>query len=289
MNSIHAHEHAYTSLYSFRGWLSSALPHTLGHTTHQIFVIFLTFACFVYRPFTRAHACCYCVILNTKKMIFFQPYHLGKELIGNNVNGVLAFRRPWPGMARSVYGDHARYLATYTTQYPGFYFTGDGVIRDEHGVINCSYTHAPHPYAHAPHPYAHAHNHTKHTQSHIHYAQTCTHAQIHSRTHAHHNHQASSTISYFIIFFFPLIKVLLDHGRARSQSHQAHTITHTLRTNTHSCSNTLAHACIKPHPPFLTFLLLFFFPNQSITSSTISYFIIIFPLIKVLLDHRSRG
>lgn len=35
----------------------------------------------------------------------------GKELEGPNVSGVLAFKRPWPGMARTVYGDHPRYLA----------------------------------------------------------------------------------------------------------------------------------------------------------------------------------
>jgi acetyl-CoA synthetase len=37
----------------------------------------------------------------------------GKELEGNNVEGVLCIRKPWPSIARSVYKDHARYLDTY--------------------------------------------------------------------------------------------------------------------------------------------------------------------------------
>jgi acetyl-CoA synthetase len=37
----------------------------------------------------------------------------GKELTGNNVEGVLAIKRPWPSIARSVFGDHKRYLDTY--------------------------------------------------------------------------------------------------------------------------------------------------------------------------------
>jgi acetyl-CoA synthetase len=37
----------------------------------------------------------------------------GKELEGNNVEGVLCIRKPWPSIARSVYKDHGRYLETY--------------------------------------------------------------------------------------------------------------------------------------------------------------------------------
>lgn len=59
----------------------------------------------------------------------------GKELEGNNVEGVLAVRKPWPSLARTVYGDHARYLDTYMNPYKGYYFTGDGAARDEHGYI----------------------------------------------------------------------------------------------------------------------------------------------------------
>ncbi|KAF8607099.1 acetate--CoA ligase [Ceratobasidium sp. AG-I] len=59
----------------------------------------------------------------------------GKELEGNNVEGVLCIRKPWPSIARSVYKDHARYLDTYLKPYPGYYFTGDGAARDQDGYI----------------------------------------------------------------------------------------------------------------------------------------------------------
>ncbi|QRW26074.1 AMP binding enzyme [Rhizoctonia solani] len=59
----------------------------------------------------------------------------GKELEGNNVEGVLCIRKPWPSIARSVYKDHGRYLDTYLKPYPGFYFTGDGAARDQDGYI----------------------------------------------------------------------------------------------------------------------------------------------------------
>jgi acetyl-CoA synthetase len=57
----------------------------------------------------------------------------GKELTGTQVEGVLAIRSPWPSMARSVWGDHNRYLDTYLRPYAGYYFTGDGVARDRDG------------------------------------------------------------------------------------------------------------------------------------------------------------
>jgi acetyl-CoA synthetase len=57
----------------------------------------------------------------------------GKVLEGNDVSGMLCFARPWPGIARGVYGDHPRYLTTYMSAFPGLYFTGDGAIRDKDG------------------------------------------------------------------------------------------------------------------------------------------------------------
>ncbi len=57
----------------------------------------------------------------------------GKVLEGNEVSGALCIGAPWPGQARTVYGDHQRFKETYFTQYPGYYFTGDGVRRDEDG------------------------------------------------------------------------------------------------------------------------------------------------------------
>ena len=59
----------------------------------------------------------------------------GVELTGNDVAGLVCVRNPWPGMARTIYGDHARFLETYTKPFPGFYFTGDGGVRDKDGYI----------------------------------------------------------------------------------------------------------------------------------------------------------
>src|SRR5690606_7818391 len=45
----------------------------------------------------------------------------------------LCIRHPWPGQARTVWGDHERFVATYFSTYPGRYFTGDGARRDRDG------------------------------------------------------------------------------------------------------------------------------------------------------------
>ena len=57
----------------------------------------------------------------------------GKVLEGNGVSGVLALGRPWPGQARTIFGDHERFEETYFKLYPGYYFTGDGCTRDNDG------------------------------------------------------------------------------------------------------------------------------------------------------------
>jgi acetyl-CoA synthetase len=57
----------------------------------------------------------------------------GVPLEGNDVSGALCLGAPWPGQARTVHGDHHRFKETYYTQYPGYYFTGDGGRRDEDG------------------------------------------------------------------------------------------------------------------------------------------------------------
>ena len=59
----------------------------------------------------------------------------GQVLEGNDVEGVLAVKKPWPSMARTIYGDHSRFLDTYLKPYPGYYFTGDGAGRDSEGYI----------------------------------------------------------------------------------------------------------------------------------------------------------
>eukprot|EP00602_Paraphysomonas_sp_CaronLab_P004813 CAMPEP_0185023728 /NCGR_PEP_ID=MMETSP1103-20130426/6367_1 /TAXON_ID=36769 /ORGANISM="Paraphysomonas bandaiensis, Strain Caron Lab Isolate" /LENGTH=628 /DNA_ID=CAMNT_0027556457 /DNA_START=170 /DNA_END=2056 /DNA_ORIENTATION=+ len=57
----------------------------------------------------------------------------GQELRGPGVEGVLCVKAIFPSVARTVFGDHDRYLAVYTKPYPGYYFTGDGCRRDEDG------------------------------------------------------------------------------------------------------------------------------------------------------------
>jgi acetyl-CoA synthetase len=59
----------------------------------------------------------------------------GKELTGNNVEGNLCIKFPWPGMLRTTYGDHERCKQTYFSTYPGLYFTGDGAKRDHDGYL----------------------------------------------------------------------------------------------------------------------------------------------------------
>ena len=46
---------------------------------------------------------------------------------------LLCLAHPWPGQARTVWGDHGRYVQTYFASYPGRYFTGDGCRRDADG------------------------------------------------------------------------------------------------------------------------------------------------------------
>lgn len=57
----------------------------------------------------------------------------GEELHGNDVEGVLAIKQPWPSMARTVWDAHKRYMDTYLNVYKGYYFTGDGAARDHEG------------------------------------------------------------------------------------------------------------------------------------------------------------
>ncbi|MBT4811556.1 MAG: acetate--CoA ligase [Gammaproteobacteria bacterium] len=62
-----------------------------------------------------------------------QPVLLDDE--GNEIEGAtsgnLAIKFPWPGMMRTIYGDHKRFAETYFSMFPGYYFTGDGARRDE--------------------------------------------------------------------------------------------------------------------------------------------------------------
>lgn len=57
----------------------------------------------------------------------------GEELKGNQVDGRLCIKFPWPAMARTIWGNHQRYKDTYFSAYENKYFTGDGALRDEVG------------------------------------------------------------------------------------------------------------------------------------------------------------
>jgi acetyl-CoA synthetase len=58
----------------------------------------------------------------------------GKEIHGNGVEGYLCIKFPWPSMLRTTWGDHERCRITYFSNYPGYYFTGDGARREESGM-----------------------------------------------------------------------------------------------------------------------------------------------------------
>ena len=72
----------------------------------------------------------------TKPLVGILPVLLdenGNEFDENNKNGVLAFKFPWPSIARTIYGNHKRYKDVYFSNYPGYYFPGDGAYRDDDG------------------------------------------------------------------------------------------------------------------------------------------------------------
>ena len=57
----------------------------------------------------------------------------GNEIEGNQVDGRLCIKQPWPSIARTIWGNHQRYKETYFSAYENKYFTGDGALRDETG------------------------------------------------------------------------------------------------------------------------------------------------------------
>jgi acetyl-CoA synthetase len=57
----------------------------------------------------------------------------GDEIKGNQVDGRLCIKFPWPAIARTIWGDHERYRDTYFSAFENQYFTGDGALRDEVG------------------------------------------------------------------------------------------------------------------------------------------------------------
>lgn len=58
----------------------------------------------------------------------------GKEMSGNDVEGYLCVKFPWPSMIRTTYGDHERCRINYFATYKNMYFTGDGARRESNGM-----------------------------------------------------------------------------------------------------------------------------------------------------------
>lgn len=58
----------------------------------------------------------------------------GNEILDNDIEGYLCIKFPWPSIIRTTYGNHERCRNTYFSNYPGYYFTGDGAKRDENGM-----------------------------------------------------------------------------------------------------------------------------------------------------------
>ena len=72
----------------------------------------------------------------TKPFLGVQPLLVddnGNELKDNNIVGKLCINFPWPSIARTIWGNHERYIKTYFSTFKGKYFTGDGAYRDEYG------------------------------------------------------------------------------------------------------------------------------------------------------------
>tara|TARA_B100000767_G_C19771223_1_gene540137 strand:+ start:955 stop:2865 length:1911 start_codon:yes stop_codon:yes gene_type:complete len=73
----------------------------------------------------------------TLPFIGIQPALLdqsGNEITGNEIDGRLCIKYPWPSMARTIWGDHKRYKETYFSSFENKYFTGDGSYRDDEGL-----------------------------------------------------------------------------------------------------------------------------------------------------------
>ncbi|MDD5228419.1 MAG: acetate--CoA ligase [Methylococcales bacterium] len=73
----------------------------------------------------------------TRPFFGVQPVILNNDghVLHGAAEGVLAIRYPTPGMARTIYGDHQRFIDTYFKLYPNYYFTGDGARRDDDGYF----------------------------------------------------------------------------------------------------------------------------------------------------------
>jgi acetyl-CoA synthetase len=59
----------------------------------------------------------------------------GEIINDSNVEGLLCFNTPWPGMIRSIFNDHNRFKQAYFSTFPGYYFSGDGAKKDKDGLF----------------------------------------------------------------------------------------------------------------------------------------------------------
>lgn len=57
------------------------------------------------------------------------------DLLPANVKGKLAIAKPWPGMMKTIYGNHERFINAYFKEFPGYYLTGDDAYYDEEGYF----------------------------------------------------------------------------------------------------------------------------------------------------------
>lgn len=71
----------------------------------------------------------------TKPLFGIEPVLLDGENreISGAAEGALCIKRPWPGLARTIYGDHERFIKTYFAPHKGYYATSDGARRDDEG------------------------------------------------------------------------------------------------------------------------------------------------------------
>ncbi|MFH1722658.1 MAG: acetate--CoA ligase [Candidatus Altiarchaeota archaeon] len=71
----------------------------------------------------------------SKPFVGVDPVIVKEDGSPTNVNegGFLCIKKPWPGMMRTVWGDHQRFKETYFSRFPPYYFTGDGARVDEEG------------------------------------------------------------------------------------------------------------------------------------------------------------
>ena len=79
--------------------------------------------------FPKAHFC-YATFPGIQAALVDQE---GKVIIDQEAEGILTINYPWPGIARTIYGNHERYKETYFSAFEGRYFPGDGALRDAEG------------------------------------------------------------------------------------------------------------------------------------------------------------